>query len=244
METSRWQRDFFAPRIYDGIVLFTSGKIKYDFGDKTIVAQKGDVLFLPGNVSYSGQKLSETVSFFVLDFECFTENEFNEAIGASLLSTSDYDSLCASFSEAVEQWNKQHIDVNFKLKSLAYQILSNTVKSQIKIKEETTHTETILNFISENIRNPKLSNTELCSLFFISESQLRRNICKYTGMNPNQYILKLRLLLAQNELIHTTKSIKEISEDCGFASPYYFSRCFSSQFGASPKAYRSKHLNT
>ena len=48
-KTDRWNRDFFASRKYDGIVLFTEGEIEYRFADRTVTAKKGDLLFLPGD---------------------------------------------------------------------------------------------------------------------------------------------------------------------------------------------------
>ena len=62
--TKNWKRDFFKPRGYGGIVLFTQGKIRYDFADKSIIAQAGDLLLLPGNAAYSGQRLTEETGFY------------------------------------------------------------------------------------------------------------------------------------------------------------------------------------
>ena len=239
-----WERDFFAPRINDGIVLFTEGMIEYDFGDKKLLAQKGDILFLPGNIPYSGKRLSDTVAYYVLDFNCLYENDLNELVGPSIYSGLEYGVISKKFSDAVKAWDMQYLDVNFELKEFAYFVLSCVSRSKSKTKEGTAHTEMILDYISKNVRRSELSLAELCSEFFISPSQLRRNIFKYTGMNPNQYILKLRLNLAQTELVNTTKSIKLIAQECGFASQYYFSRCFTYEYGLSPKTFRMHYRNT
>jgi AraC-like DNA-binding protein len=244
IETSKWQRAFFAPRVTDGIVLFTEGKIKYDFGNKTLVAQKGDILLLPGNIPYSGEKKSKNVAFFVLDFECVSENEFNKTFGASVYSEFDSNILHLKFSKAVVSWKKQLLGASLELKSFAYYVLSNIINSRARMHEGTAHTEAMLEFICQNVKDQNLVLSDLCSKFSISESQLRRNIYKYTGMNPNQYIQKMRLDMAKAELINTQKSIKSISEDCGFSSPYYFSKCFFKKYGLSPKAYRAKFTYT
>ena len=243
IETSRWQRDFFAPRINDGIVLFTEGRIEYDFGSKKLIAQKGDVLLLPGNIPYSGVKKTDKVAFFVLDFECGTENEFNEVLGASVVTISEPDIFGLKFSEAVAAWKKQLLGFDFEIKSFAYYALSNIISSMNRTNKDDGSTEAILEFIYRNISDPKLDLLGICKKFFISDSQLRRNVYKYTGMNPNRYILKIRLDMAKIELVNTQKSIKCISEICGFSSPYYFSKCFSKCFGMSPKEFRAKCSN-
>ena len=96
----------------------------------------------------------------------------------------------------------------------------------------------IVSYIAKNIGDSTLSVADLCRKFFISESQLRRNIQRATRLTPSEYILTLRLNRAKNELSYTDRSVMEIAARCGFASPYYFSRCFSEEMGMSPLAYR------
>lgn len=235
--TDRWQRDFFAPRLFDGIVLFTQGEIEYTFSDKKLRVKKGDFLFLPGNTPYSGKKLTKEVAFYVIDFKCFSDDEFEKAIGASVCEAVEYDSFCMKFSSAVKAWERQHIDANFRLKAFVYSILSHAVK--YGGKDASSSIDMVVDFISDNISDPSLSLAKLCRTFHISESQLRRNILKYTGKNPNAYIFELRMNMAKSELAHTGKSIREIAFCCGFSSPYYFSRCFSEYVGMTPTKYRT-----
>jgi hypothetical protein len=128
IKTDVWERNFFDTRYYDGIVLFDEGEIEYSFADKKLCAKKGDFLFLPGNIPYSGKKLTETVGFYVVDFECFSSNEFSNAIGATVHTTYEYNIFSEKFSKVVELWKKQHIDVNFKIKSFIY-LCTKVVKS-------------------------------------------------------------------------------------------------------------------
>jgi len=231
-----WKRDFFDTRLYNGIVLFDEGAIKYIFEDKKLVAKKGDFLFLPGNIPYSGKRLTDTVAFYVLDFVCDTDSEFCDVVGASVHTSNQYDAFCMKFAEAVAAWKKQYIDAIFKIKSFAYSVLCDAFGGNNK---EKTQTDSILDYIYENISKPSLSLKKLCEKFFISESQIRRNIHKQTGMNPNDYILKLRINKAKYELTNSSKSIGEIAAGCGFSSPYYFSRCFSEFTGITPSKYRT-----
>lgn len=236
-KTKNWHRDFFAPRHYDGVVLFAEGEIEYYFSNKVLRAKKGDLLFLPGNIPYSGKLLSETVAFFVIDFSCAASNEFEQAIQTSVIPAANYNTAFLRFSEAVEAWNKQCIDVHFKIKSFIYSVLSDALKVDTKDRCMSL-TETVIDYICENISDPSLSVKKLCEKFYISESQLRRNILKQTGMRPNAYIMNLRINMAKNELAYTAKSVADISESCGFLSPYYFSSCFAKNVGLSPIKYR------
>jgi len=239
-ETDRWKRDFYAPRIFDAIVLFTDGEIEYHFNGKTVVAKKGELLYLPGNIPYSGKKHTEKVSFFVLDFLCDAENDFEKLGAPFVASPENYDVVFSKFSKAVFHWNKREIDVNLQMKSFVYSLLCEVYK-QINSENNTTPVGDILEYIVDNLGNKSLNISYLCNKFYISESQLRRNILKATGYKPNEYILTLRINSAKNELIYSYKSIKQISDECGFSSPYYFSRCFSKCTKASPKEFKKRY---
>jgi AraC-like DNA-binding protein len=133
------------------------------------------------------------------------------------------------------------MDSQLRMKEIVYALLCNAVCPDTKEKS-LTQTDSIIDYICENICDPSLSVKFLCEKFYISESQLRRNFLNQTGMKPNEYITNIRLNLAKNELAYTSKSIMTVSEFCGFSSPYYFSNCFSRHTGMSPSQFR-KHIS-
>ncbi len=237
-ERDYWKRDVCQPRGFDAVVLFVAGEIEYYFNDRTIVARQGDLLFLPGNVPYSGKWHSGKVAFFVLDFTSATSNEY-AALGAPCVVTpSDYEGCLAEFQNAVDVWSKQMTNVNFKIKSFLFSLLG-----ELNVREGSdsfdTQMKELLAYVADHFTDPRLSVKGLCEKFFISESQLRRNIRKATGAGTNDYILSLRINKAKSELSDTNKSVKRISLECGFSSQYYFSRCFLKTVGVSPSKYRT-----
>lgn len=232
-----WERNRFSERGSDAIVLFTEGKIEYHFAAGTLTAEKGDFLLLPGGVPYSGKKLTDKVAFFVLDFTSTPRDAFEKFPAPLVVRAENYENAVLLFSEAVKTAGEHRGDVNFKMKALAYQLLCEISKENT-VQKNTVPVDVIVSYITENVGNPELSVAELCRKFFISESQLRRNIQRATRLAPSEYIMTLRINRAKNELSYTDRSIKEIAARCGFASPYYFSRCFRQATGLSPLAYR------
>lgn len=232
-----WARNRFSERGSDAIVLFTEGKIEYHFATGTLTAEKGDFLLLPGGVPYSGKKLTDKVAFFVLDFTCTPRDAFEKFPAPAVIRAENYESAVLLFGEALKAFNEHRGDVNFKMKAFAYQLLSEILKENA-VQKNTVPVDVIVAYIAENVGNPDLSVGQLCRKFFISESQLRRNIQRATRLAPSEYILTLRINRAKNELSYTDRSVKEIAARCGFASPYYFSRCFRQSTGLSPLAYR------
>lgn len=76
-----------------------------------------------------------------------------------------------------------------------------------------------------------------------SYSTFRRRFKQYTGLAPNRYLLDARLRHARQILDNSQLSVQDISRECGFESPYYFSRYFKAMIGLSPKQYRNRWGN-
>lgn len=235
-----WERRTFSPRSFDAVVFFTEGKIEYRFSDRSITAQKGDILFLPKDIPYSGVRHTDYASYFVLDFLCAEDGEFARFAAPAVFTAQNYNLIVSKFSSAVSIWNRQQIDTFLKIKSIAYSIISESFERSA-VSQTVTQIDKIIEYIMENLGDLSLKVSGLCNRFFISESQLRRNFIKATGLNPNEYILTLRINKAKKDLICTKKSIKQISLECGFSSPYYFSRCFSESEKITPTSYRKQH---
>ena len=125
----------------------------------------------------------------------------------------------------------------FTLKSRLYELIGSVYEYTYGFVG-TDSTVKIAEYIGNNIGDVNLKVSGICAEFFISESQLRRNIQRLTGLTPNEYINSLRLDRAKNMLCYSGRSIKEISAECGFASQYYFSKSFSRHFGCSPTEYK------
>ena len=236
-QESKWTRNDCKTRHYDAIVFFTEGEIENNFRQKTVVAKKGDLLFLPGNLPYSGKRHSERCSYYVIDFVSFHENQF-EGLGAPCaFAASNYQRVLQRFESVFQLWNRPSIDTMLGLKEHFYALLRERFLGEEKEDAKACKNH-ILQFVESNICDPKLSVAKICEELYISDSQLRRTVYKLAGTSPNEYITAIRLKKAKEMLSTTNESIKDIAYACGFASPYYFSRVFSKSIGMSPSAYR------
>ena len=239
----KWHRPNFHPRIFDGMVFFTEGAIEYIFEEKSMIAKKGDLLFLPGDIPYKGRPLADRIAYYVLNFESGEQTAFRSFMAPAVITVPDYEAEVLRFSSALEEWNRQLIDVHLKTKIFAYGVLCRGLENT-ESRKSIASTEKIIAYITQNLNDESLNVLSLCEKFYISQSQLRRNIYRVTHMNPNEYILILRLNKAKKDLIYTDKSVKQIAGECGFSSPYYFSNCFSKKFQMSPMKFREVHGET
>lgn len=95
-------------------------------------------------------------------------------------------------------------------------------------------------YFMKNNLSKKLSLDELANMVNLSKYHFSRKFKDYTDHSPLEYFNNLKIQYA-SELLQTTDfTIKEISEQLGFSTPYYFSECFKQLTGYSPSQY--KHL--
>ena len=238
-ESESWHRNHFSTRGFDALVLMTEGEITYHFAEKSVTVSAGDLLLLPGNLPYSGTRHTDRVGFFVIDFQCVRSDEAKEIGAPRVLTPSTSPALRAQFSSMLETWQRHPIERDLAAKAFLYTVLAQAFAAEERAKSVTASNE-IVDYILAHLADGDLTVANLCRHFFISESQLRRNIVKATGLRPNEYILKLRLNRAKNELLDTDKPTKHIASACGFSNPYYFSQCFSKEFGIPPREFRKR----
>lgn len=87
--------------------------------------------------------------------------------------------------------------------------------------------------ILENLLQSDLDVNFIAKEMFVSYSTLHRRIKSLTGMTANEYVRKHRLAKAMS-LLRNGYNSTEVSMQCGFNSPSYFTRCFKAEFGILP----------
>ena len=98
-----------------------------------------------------------------------------------------------------------------------------------------------LRIINEEYSSPTLTNEGLAAACGVSEVYFRRLFTNHLGTSPKQYIIDLRLKRAKQLLSEDVRSVREISENCGFSNPYHFARLFKEHEGLTPSEYRRKN---
>ncbi len=88
----------------------------------------------------------------------------------------------------------------------------------------------------------KISVAQLAGCVFLGESQFYALFKEVTGYTPHQYLLKTRLITAQELLQHTPQELAQIAQNCGFANQSSFTNSFSRYFNVSPAKCRKNSL--
>ena len=95
--------------------------------------------------------------------------------------------------------------------------------------------------VEDNIADPDMNVGYVCDKLGLSSKQLYRLLKNYTGVSAVDYIKQIRLKKAAMLLQQHKFTVSEVMYMVGFSSTSYFSKCFTAQFGCSPRQYAEKH---
>lgn len=242
--TNNWARPTSYPRPSDGLILLTEGSIRYFFKDGAVTAHAGDILKFPQGLDYSGIKLRKEVnSFFVVDFFTAEPGELDRFPLPLVHTVSHYPAIEHAFQELLKVWKNGNILNRLQSKAMLYELLSKVLYHYIGEQypeHDLSKTVRITEYINQHYSDADLSIPMLCSIFYLSESTLRRMFLSTCGMTPVQYITDVRMNAAKNMLIYDNIPVNDVAVRCGFASPYYFSRIFKKKTGLSPSEFRKQ----
>lgn len=98
----------------------------------------------------------------------------------------------------------------------------------------------MLLYLQENYAR-SITVAELAAHANICERECLRCFRKVLRLSPIQYLIRYRISRACHLLRDTSLSILEISSQCGFESPSYFTKMFRQHMGCTPREYRNQH---
>ncbi len=95
----------------------------------------------------------------------------------------------------------------------------------------------ITNIIEEHIDDSDLNVNALSTISNINNKQLYRKLKQLTGETPVDYIKSIRMKKAAMLLEQKKFTVAEVMYMVGFSNHSYFSKCFQSKFGKTPKQF-------
>ena len=130
---------------------------------------------------------------------------------------------------------------NIRIKEFLYEMINDIINQnsdskstrnsfEIKFITEYIHSHLNENLTVESVARMAYKNTYYFSTFFK----------KYTNENFKDYVLRIRMEKAMNELEHSNKKIHEIAEEVGFIDPHHFSRVFKKYYGFTASSVRKE----
>ncbi|MBR3715108.1 MAG: helix-turn-helix transcriptional regulator [Clostridia bacterium] len=227
-----------------------NGRMTYGIGGNSIELSSGDCLiFSPGQSHiinyYTNDLLKCSVSFALGEDEPMYEALVLKSGHLCHMEGYLYDSLAFICSKNKNESAYYDIIVKNRIFEIIHEIAGKT---------ESKKTRGVKNVLSDGVDlrlfkakqfiddNPHvfLGCEDLAAYCTISSKQLNRIFLKYEGMSLLEYIHKIKAREAEKLLLQEKYSIRDVSENLGFSSVYYFNRFFLKHNGITPGEYRKK----
>lgn len=142
-----------------------------------------------------------------------------------------------------QNWKQEPLGY-FSVMNFLSQVFEEILKEFEEDAETTDRKETwlfheMLNFVHSNFAQP-LSVKDIANSAILNKNRCTALFKKYTNMSPIKYLNEYRLYTAKNMILHTDKSISDISADVGYNQISHFIEQFRLSYGMSPLKYRNK----
>ena len=115
-----------------------------------------------------------------------------------------------------------------------------TLNTQHSPSPDRRFLDTFLKAMEKHMSNTNLKIEDLGDEVGLSRVQLYRKVKALTGMTPVEILRETRLKRAMQLLKTTDKTVSEIANEVGFATPGYFSSCFKKQYDKYPTDIREE----
>jgi ligand-binding sensor domain-containing protein/signal transduction histidine kinase/DNA-binding response OmpR family regulator len=103
--------------------------------------------------------------------------------------------------------------------------------------------EKITHAITERISDPQVGVADIAREVGFSRSQLHRKLKELTGCTISEFVRNIRLKAAAKMLREYRMSISEVSDQVGFSSHAYFTKCFKDYFHLTPAQYAKQYYS-
>ena len=139
--------------------------------------------------------------------------------------------------------NRQKLRQLFKAQNASSElptIQHSTLNTQHSPSPDRRFLDTFLKAMDKHMSNTNLKIEVIGDEIGLSRVQLYRKVKALTGMSPIEILRETRLKRAMQLLKTTDKTVSEIANEVGFATPGYFSSCFKKQYDKYPTDVREE----
>lgn len=238
-------------------LVIIKGKLLLHIEDRSFLLQENEAVFIPPGLLHMGEHASaEGCCFYAFVFSpdflfsSFETDKFNKYIQPVLHNKIDL----ALHLTPDSFWQQSIIDYLIQIfaaeqeeltvRGLTYLIWDTLYKNHLNngtIADTTVSQNRRFNGVITHIQEhyqESVTLEQMAELAHLSEGQFCRLFKAFTGMSPNQYLIRYRILQSCQLLLNTDTCITDIALSCGFNNISYYNRAFLKIMNTTPGDYR------
>lgn len=241
---------------FDELVMVEQGHGLHVLNGKPGYVQEGDVFYVRsgdfhfydelGTLKLTNILINKTTGFKYLTNVDFILNQLqrhnscqpgwiNPEQRQQILSITQHLSAIKTDGDVTELGRAHEEAVFFQL------IMSITHSTQQASKSHTKfRTYQLISWLQENCFD-EVNWDALEAQFLLTRRTIHRQIKETTGMTPEGFLKRLRLVTARAKIRESDDLITAIAFDCGFTNSNHFSTCYKDAFGHTPSQERLFH---
>lgn len=222
---------------YTRIYIVTEGIGYLRYGTKKIQMEKGGVYVIPAGLPFSyGCEDGFSKIFFHISLQQPNGYDVFERFNRCLFFDDPY-----GVDTVKRCFEADSVTKIMEIKAYLHTIVCRCMlqEGDIKLSRYSEKVKKIQKIIEENL-SVTLTVEKIAKQLFISPATVHKIFREEMGISVGKYIDDYIMFTAEYEVRQGTLPIREISEKLGFCDQFYFSRCFSKEFGLSPIQYRKK----
>lgn len=224
------------PRSYDTLGIRTAGGTTFKVGKTTTYLHRGDVIYLPKNLSYSQETSGETViAIHFINHDPQMQNNIE------VFHFDDFEELNRIVTKMYQIWEEKKPGYKTLCTSLLYKLLYEMCRTQqqqeINVRSAAGKLTRSIDYIHTYYKDSHISISYLAELSSVSDTYFRRLFKELYGVSPNQYITNLKMEYASQLLQSKLYNVTEVSDKVGYNSVKYFERVFKQHYGHTPSEF-------
>lgn len=249
--------------IKEGSGTHTINNISFQYRDKDIfILSPGDSHIFNINSNTKFYFIKFTESLFTRGIDIINKKRWIEKIESVLLNPNllpgdikyeqkDKDKMFQLLDIIIEEnyYDKEYKDsiisdtVSIIISLISRNICKIYCEKQINNKKDKNRMNDIFSYIQENIYiNENLKIDNIANHLNLSKNYISIFFKKNYGESLQHYILKYRLIIAENRIRLSDYTISEIAYQLGFSDESHFNKAFKKKYNMNPGEYRKRNI--
>lgn len=228
---------------YDMMMIVEGGActVRQEGVKKTYTLSENEIAYIPANTEIR-RSIEVPLTYYHISFYSQADHPFCRSIksGKLILPSDVTASIFRSLRRAYPLANNREAITHVIEHIFAENYLFGATQ-KVRPKPISDEVRDAIRYMHQNV-GESIDMHALAARVYLSYTCLVRRFRQELGTTPSQYLIHLRLQYAKQLLLNHTDSIAQVSEQCGYSNPYYFTNAFHRYAGMSPTEFRARHL--